>query len=218
MGLYFYIYKPCPDTWFPILTSSSLGPVQIQGLAYQTYNPVPTMITIDLMQTVLARINPYINTMQDTPQSIRVILPVSLVFTNLTATLLIAKKACSAWQIEYKKPSRADTDTLSPVWYNLLHSVEMPAVFNSGYQASVNNYLDLILPHLETIYPTAIILLSHLYKNQQDSILKSLSQSLEFAAPAPSSQSDPPASTQAHDTQDGENDIQEVSRGDSVVV
>ncbi|KAF5341431.1 hypothetical protein D9758_014746 [Tetrapyrgos nigripes] len=24
--LYFYIYKPCPDTWFPILTSSSLGP------------------------------------------------------------------------------------------------------------------------------------------------------------------------------------------------
>ncbi|KAF5354580.1 hypothetical protein D9758_011231 [Tetrapyrgos nigripes] len=24
--LYFYIYKPCPDTWFPILTSLSLGP------------------------------------------------------------------------------------------------------------------------------------------------------------------------------------------------
>ncbi|KAF5366755.1 hypothetical protein D9758_006522 [Tetrapyrgos nigripes] len=29
MRLYFYIYKPCPDTWFPILTSSSLGPVEL---------------------------------------------------------------------------------------------------------------------------------------------------------------------------------------------
>ncbi|KAF5366428.1 hypothetical protein D9758_009726 [Tetrapyrgos nigripes] len=27
--LYFYIYKPRPDTWFPILTSSLLGPVPV---------------------------------------------------------------------------------------------------------------------------------------------------------------------------------------------
>ncbi|KAF5367149.1 hypothetical protein D9758_003835 [Tetrapyrgos nigripes] len=94
----------------------------------------------------------------------------------------------------------------------------IPGVFNPVYHDSVGPYLEIMIPHPETIYPTAIILLSDLYKNQQDSILESLSQPLEFAAPAPSSQSDPPASTQAHDTQDGENDIQEVSRGDSVVV
>ncbi|KAF5366250.1 hypothetical protein D9758_005816 [Tetrapyrgos nigripes] len=86
-------------------------------------------------------------------------------------------------------------------------------------------YLDVMVPHLEAIYPTVIILLSHLYKNHQDSILESLSQPLEFAAapaPIPSSQSDPSAFGRGHDTQDGmnenENDIQEVRRRDSVIV
>ncbi|KAF5334826.1 hypothetical protein D9758_018077 [Tetrapyrgos nigripes] len=32
LQLYFYIYKPCPDTWFPILTSSLLGPDWLHGL------------------------------------------------------------------------------------------------------------------------------------------------------------------------------------------
>ena len=88
----------------------------------------------------------------------------------------------------------------------------MPTPFNQGYSDSVDTYLGIIQPHLETIYPTAIILLSHLYKNHQDSILESLSQPLEFAAPPPSSQSEPPVSTQGYGTQGGENEIHEVSR------
>jgi hypothetical protein len=66
------------------------------------------------------------------------------------------------------------------------------------FNTATKDYLGGIIPHLATIYPTSIILLTALNKSHVDSTLKgqSFSQSLQFAPPAASA----PNSTQSQHT------------------
>ncbi|KAF5341490.1 hypothetical protein D9758_013930 [Tetrapyrgos nigripes] len=192
----------------------------IQSFACSIYNAV--LATKKLLGFILVDTNPA-----------RIILPVSLLFTNITATLLIGYKA---WQ--YRQSVKIHLSNLnttsqveqifvlliqSGILYCILWVLTLPYSFVPAYLHSVAVYLDVIIPHIEAIFPTAIILLSYLYKSQ-DTILSaiSVSEEMEFAVPAPTSQSALSASTHPHDTQhvtDKESsDIQEVHRGDSTIV
>ncbi|KAF5338570.1 hypothetical protein D9758_016964 [Tetrapyrgos nigripes] len=107
----------------------------------------------------------------------------------------------------------------SGVLYCIPWIVTLPAGFVSEkYTDSVGIFMDVITPHIEVIYPTAIILLSLVYRAQQDSLLSaiSLSAPLGFAAPAPSSQSI--SLTPVHGTLDGDKESQEVGGGSSAMV
>jgi hypothetical protein len=61
----------------------------------------------------------------------------------------------------------------------------IPDLVNQTFAETIGIYIDLIVPHMETIYPTAIILLAQLNKTHCDYTLPGLSHShpLEFAAP-----------------------------------
>jgi hypothetical protein len=61
----------------------------------------------------------------------------------------------------------------------------IPDIVNQTYDEIIGIYIIPIGPHMETIYPTAIILLVQLKKTYCDSTLQGLSHSypLEFATP-----------------------------------
>ncbi|KAF5338580.1 hypothetical protein D9758_016973 [Tetrapyrgos nigripes] len=157
------------------------------------------------------------------------IFPASLIFTTLVATLLIGYKT---WQ--YRQSIKVHLGNLnrksqveqilvllieSGILYCIPWILTLPTGFVSEkYTNSVGEFMDVITPHIEVIYPTTIILLSHLYRTQEDSLLStiSLSAPLEFAAPAPSSQSI--SLTPVNGTLDGDKESQEVSGGNSAMV
>ncbi|THU95037.1 hypothetical protein K435DRAFT_756123 [Dendrothele bispora CBS 962.96] len=136
--------------------------------------------------------------------AIRFLLPASLIFTNLVATILIGYKA---WVYRHFIKSHLGTfNTRTQVEQVLILLVESGLVYCAIWVLdlvlvsilstanSASEYLAVLFPHLETIYPNTIILLTALQKTHCETTLQgrvSISQPIHFATVLGTSTSTP---------------------------
>ncbi|KAK7471184.1 hypothetical protein VKT23_002594 [Stygiomarasmius scandens] len=173
---------------------------QINGLAYENYDPLPTLIKWDIIAIITVRISPVLvsgivdavftvraaskGDFTTTDAAAKRLLPIALLCTNLIATLMIAYKT---WEYRhFVKIHLGDADAAGGN-----HRVEQVLVLlvESGFiycglwiliiigttpvlSPIANSYVAIVLPHAATIYPTMIVLLTALQKTLCDTTLQ----------------------------------------------
>jgi hypothetical protein len=92
----------------------------------------------------------------------------------------------------------------------LFQVVALLSIVSDIFSPLAQDYLGVMIPHLATIYPTAIILLTALNKSHCDSTLKgqSFSQSLQFAQAPAASAPDSTQSQPAGEIHSSSNDLE----------
>ncbi|KAF5371641.1 hypothetical protein D9758_003576 [Tetrapyrgos nigripes] len=148
-----------------------LAVCMVQSLGCSIYNAV--LAVQDLLSTTASELgNP-----------IRVIQPASLLFTNMVATVLVFYKI---WQyrrsiqqlLGKNRNKRSQVENIlilvieSSAVYCIFWILVIPDIFSKTYHATAGNYVDIILPHVETIYATAIVFLSQLGKTHCETTLQ----------------------------------------------
>ncbi|KAF5364402.1 hypothetical protein D9757_011915 [Collybiopsis confluens] len=130
--------------------------------------------------------------------SIRLLLPIALLFTNILTTLIVARRRWQYKQFVEKNHERTGRSRADNILVILIKSgviycgIWILFLIFSGRSQPLSEpefYLGLYIPHLTSMYPTTIILMTALGKNEWTSqnmpdanANGSISQSLQFAS------------------------------------